>query len=113
MLLTERNRERNSHSRMKAGSLRSLVRAVGIGSQTVARPEPRAPFIPASRKRLQKNCGKRAPEAGIDPLYLFACSVLWHRQRDAGAGWELIRGLKYSEPSARIAAALLSESGNG
>ena len=83
-----------------------------MGSQTVARPEPRAPFFPAARKRPQKNCGKSAPEAGIDPLYLFACSVLWHKQRDPGAGWELVRGLKSSEPSARIAAALLSETGN-
>jgi hypothetical protein len=30
---------------------------------------------------------------GIDPLYLFACSVLWHKRADAGAGWELVTRL--------------------
>lgn len=40
------------------------------------------------------------PPAGacIDPLYLFCCGVLWHKQADASAGWELIHGLRSSGP---------------
>ena len=34
----------------------------------------------------------------IDPLYLFACSLLWHKRADPGAGWELVRGLKLAQP---------------
>ena len=30
----------------------------------------------------------------VDPLYLFSCGVLWHQQRDATAGWELIQCLR-------------------
>jgi CRP/FNR family transcriptional regulator, cyclic AMP receptor protein len=48
----------------------------------------------------------------IDPLYLFACSVLWHKRADAGAGWELVRGLKSVQPGVRVATALLAETKN-
>ncbi|HEV3206499.1 MAG TPA: hypothetical protein VGZ28_06070 [Terriglobales bacterium] len=49
---------------------------------------------------------------GIDPLYLFACSVLWHKRADAGAGWELVRGMRLSGPEASAAAALLAKTEN-
>jgi len=55
--------------------------------------------------------GKREPEelpvAGVDPLYLFCCGVSWHRQADAGAGWELIQGLRAPGREARLVASAL------
>jgi hypothetical protein len=46
----------------------------------------------------------------VDPIYLFYCSVGWHRQADAGAGWELIYGLRASGPEVRsVASALLAQ----
>jgi CRP/FNR family cyclic AMP-dependent transcriptional regulator len=42
-----------------------------------------------------------------DPLYLFSCGVLWHRQRDASAGWELIQFLRSEDRDARALAAVL------
>jgi hypothetical protein len=40
--------------------------------------------------------GDRQQEFGasVDPLYLFSCGVMWHKQRDASAGWELIQFLR-------------------
>jgi CRP/FNR family transcriptional regulator, cyclic AMP receptor protein len=58
---------------------------------------------------------KPAPEFGasVDPLYLFSCGVLWHRQRDASAGWELIQFLRSQDKGSRaIAAALLARTEN-
>lgn len=47
--------------------------------------------------------------ASVDPLYLFSCGVLWHRERDASAGWELIQFLRSQDKGSRgIAAALLA-----
>ena len=46
----------------------------------------------------------------VDPLYLFSCAMLWHQQRDASAGWELIRCLRSKDRDGRaIAAALLAK----
>jgi CRP/FNR family transcriptional regulator, cyclic AMP receptor protein len=46
----------------------------------------------------------------VDPLYLFSCAVLWHRRRDAGAGWELIQVLRSLDTDARaVAAAFLAK----
>jgi hypothetical protein len=48
--------------------------------------------------------------AAVDPLYLFSCGMLWHQQRDAGAGWELIQFLRSRDKGTRaIAAALLAK----
>lgn len=48
--------------------------------------------------------------ASFDPLYLFSCGMLWHQQRDASAGWELIQFLRSSDKEARaMAAALLAK----
>jgi CRP/FNR family transcriptional regulator, cyclic AMP receptor protein len=47
--------------------------------------------------------------ASVDPLYLFLCGVSWHRERDAGAGWELIQFLRSQDKGSRaVAAALLA-----
>jgi CRP/FNR family cyclic AMP-dependent transcriptional regulator len=56
--------------------------------------------------------GERQQEFGaaVDPLYLFSCGMLWHQQRDAGAGWELIQFLRSRDKGTRaIAAALLAK----
>ena len=56
--------------------------------------------------------GNRPQEFGasVDPLYLFSCGVLWHQQRDASAGWELIQYLRSPDRDARaIAAAVLAK----
>ncbi|HXM64196.1 MAG TPA: Crp/Fnr family transcriptional regulator [Terriglobales bacterium] len=55
--------------------------------------------------------GNRVQEFGasVDPLYLFSCGVSWHRERDAGAGWELVQFLRSQDKGSRaIAAALLA-----
>lgn len=49
--------------------------------------------------------------APLDPLYLFACRLLWHKDADASAAWELIHGLKSTDQATRLlVAALLSKS---
>ncbi|HTE90910.1 MAG TPA: hypothetical protein VK639_18270, partial [Terriglobales bacterium] len=41
---------------------------------------------------------------------LFACRLLWHKDADASAAWELIHGLKSTDPATRVlVAALLSK----
>jgi hypothetical protein len=41
-------------------------------------------------------------------LYLFACSLLWHKQADAAGAWEMIHGLHSANQVTRaIASALL------
>ena len=56
--------------------------------------------------------GSQRTGTKLDPLYLFGCAVLWLKQEDAGAGWELVRGLKASESTARIAETLLAQTAN-
>ena len=80
------------------------------------------PFSPPSRTiafrsmlpMVSKDGGVKIPsrqphKTWIDPLYLFACALLWHKYSDAGAGWELVRSMKAAQPGARIATALLAE----
>jgi hypothetical protein len=44
----------------------------------------------------------------LDPLYLFGCSVLWHKQAEATGAWELIHGLHSANQGTRaVASALL------
>ncbi len=49
--------------------------------------------------------------AGVpDPAYLYACSLRWHEEREASAGWELVRALSSADPrTCSIAAALLAK----
>jgi CRP/FNR family cyclic AMP-dependent transcriptional regulator len=44
-------------------------------------------------------------DAPADPLYLMGCSLRWHRERDAAAGWELIQFLRSTDHNARALAA--------
>jgi CRP/FNR family cyclic AMP-dependent transcriptional regulator len=46
----------------------------------------------------------------VDPLYLFSCGVLWHQQKEASAGWELIHFLRSPDRQVRaMAAAFLAK----
>jgi CRP/FNR family transcriptional regulator len=48
--------------------------------------------------------------AGCDPLYLFFCSVQWHKEGDSTSGWELVQSLRTRETQTReVAAALLAK----
>jgi len=54
-----------------------------------------------------------AQPAPVDPLFLFGCGLLWHKTADAGAGWELIRGLRSRDSAVRaIARAWLAKAQN-
>jgi CRP/FNR family transcriptional regulator, cyclic AMP receptor protein len=57
-----------------------------------------------------KGSGVQALGVSADLLYLFSCGALWHQQRDASAGWELIQFLRSQDTDARaVAAALLAK----
>ena len=48
--------------------------------------------------------------AQLDPLYLFACRLLWHNDADAAAAWDLIHGLQSGDQGTRmVASALLTK----
>jgi CRP/FNR family cyclic AMP-dependent transcriptional regulator len=69
---------------------------------------------PASSERLAGPApqGYERQESGVsvDPLYLFSRGVLWHQERDAGAGWDLIQFLRSPDRDVRsMAAALLAK----
>jgi len=45
-----------------------------------------------------------------DPLYLFSCSLRWHQDKEASAGWELVHFLRTGDRDTRtLAAALLAK----
>lgn len=48
--------------------------------------------------------------AQLDPLYLFACGLFWHKRGDAAAAWELIHGLHSADQrTCVVASALLTK----
>jgi CRP/FNR family transcriptional regulator, cyclic AMP receptor protein len=64
---------------------------------------------PAAEGSIQHGLG-----ALVDPLYLFACGAAWYREKDTGAGWELIHFIRSQDRSARaIAASLLAKTEHG
>lgn len=66
-----------------------------------------------SQQRGVARISKHVYVAPVDPLFLFYCSLLWHRQADSGAGWELVHFLRSWDHSARtMAAALLAKTEN-
>jgi len=103
VLLTERDPAWNGHNQ-NPSSFRGLAPVVAIPVQVGPQLQCEVETGPAGTNRGQPG--------SIDPLYLFACGLLWHKQADAGAGWELVRGLKASGLSARVAAVLLADTGN-
>ena len=57
--------------------------------------------------------GGQPDEPRLDPLYLFACALQWHKKANASAGWELVSGLRSTGEAGRVAAALLAETKHG
>jgi CRP/FNR family transcriptional regulator len=100
VLLTERNQQWIRQNRSDSEPFRELARAVALSHKTCA---------PAQTKQV---ASRGQAGARLDPLYLFGCAVLWLKEADAGAGWELVRGVRSSEPAASIAAVLLSATAN-
>lgn len=62
------------------------------------------------REPDDENCPPSTEAAHLNPLYLFACGLLWRKQGDAAAAWELIHGLKSDDEGTRlVVTALLSK----
>ena len=102
MLITGRDQEQYRRNQIEALPLSGLIRTIAIRGKKQLGLKARC--VEAENGQQHKPC--------IDPLYLVACALLWHKCADAGAGWELIRGIKSAEPGARIATALLAETKN-
>lgn len=99
MLITGRDQEQYRRSQIQALPFRQPTRRIATHGKTQLYPQARP--VRVRYRQADKIC--------IDPLYLFACALLWHKNADAGAGWELVRGMKSAEPGARIATTLLAE----
>jgi len=59
-----------------------------------------------ARSAAKGNSGKGLGES-VDLLYVFSCGVLWHQQREASAGWDLIQFLRSPDRDVRATAAAL------
>jgi CRP/FNR family cyclic AMP-dependent transcriptional regulator len=103
MLLTEHDQQWTLRNRIDPHPVRGPVRAGAVRTQIRLRPN-----IGAETMRR----GSQRTGTKLDPLYLFGCAVLWLKQEDVDAGWELVRGLKASESTARIAETLLAQTAN-
>ena len=90
----------STDARRRGGQKASFPLRIQTGS---AKPEDLA--RPAAQGTRPQNLG-----ASVDPLYLFSRGVLWHQQRDASAGWDLIQFLRSPDREIRaMAAALLAK----
>jgi len=77
--------------------------------------EGRPPWFESSKERRRtrheeafcRNPRVTGRSGSLDPLYLFSCSVQWHQEKDAGAGWELVRVLRSEDFEGRTLAAEL------
>jgi hypothetical protein len=75
-------------------------------------PAPDAACSPAGNWLTEPSAKDPQPSetAQLDPLYLFACRLLWHKEADTAAAWELIHGLKSTDQRTRVVvSALLSK----
>ena len=99
MLITGRDQEKYRRSQIQALPFSESTRRIATYGKTQLYRQARS--VKVRYRQADKIC--------IDPLYLFACALLWHKHADAGAGWELVRGMKSAEPGARIATTLLAE----
>ena len=114
MLVSERNPERNRHNRTRTLPFSGLLRPVAIRGQARCAPEGGSLMLPVRVEMLRANIRSILPaepgnDPGIDPLYLFVCGLSWRKQGNASAGWELVRCLKRSGPTAQMAAAFLAQ----
>ena len=58
-------------------------------------------------KEVGNQRDQQSEPAQLDPLYLFGCSLLWHKQGDAAAAWELIHGLHSTDQEVCVVVASL------
>jgi CRP/FNR family transcriptional regulator, cyclic AMP receptor protein len=112
VLISERNPGRNQPNRTRAHSFSGIVRTVAVRGQGLPKPGEGSAFsvwVETRPARIRLN----QPEGpDVDPLYLFARGLSWRKQANASAGWELVGWLRSTGQSARIAAALLSQTEN-
>jgi hypothetical protein len=113
VLISERSPVSDRHNRNRALPISGLSRIAAIPSQ--ARPLPdqggRA-FSAWVKTRRAKTRSSPPPEPDVDPLYLFMCGLSWRRYSNTSAGWELVRCLRSSGETARIAGAFLAQAEN-
>ena len=102
MLVTGRDQEQDRRNRMGALPFNGLTQTVAIQGEGQRRP----------KARCAKTDGGQLAKIGIDPLYLLGCALLWHKNGEAGAGWELVRALNSAEPGARVATVMLARTKN-
>lgn len=107
-MLSERNPEPNRHNRTKALPVSGPMGAVAIRSKAWRNPADRGQAPSVRMEKRAKITASQPDEPPVDPLYMFVCSVSWHAQANASAGWELVRCLRSSGQTAWIAATLLA-----
>jgi CRP/FNR family transcriptional regulator, cyclic AMP receptor protein len=76
-----------------------------VGDFQLAARWPLAPQAGQEGWRALSHGYRLQQEAPADPLYLLACSLRWHREKDAAAGWELFHFLGSTDHNARALAA--------
>ena len=109
MLLSARKLITTLHNRSTVPALGDCLGAVAIPDKEKRNSEYVGRTFSASiEARRMKVILKRSCELCIDPLYLFLCGLEWRSQSNASAGWELVRCLRASGQTAKIAAILLA-----
>src|SRR5450631_322590 len=106
--LSERNPEPNRRNRTRALPVSRPTGTVAVRSEAWRNPADRDCVLSVRVEERAKIRASQPDEPGGDPLYMFGCSLSWRKQDNASAGWELVRCLRSSGQTARIAAALLA-----
>ena len=90
---------RETHSRASQGPLARMA-ARGIQPHESASGTTKL-FSITTRSNLAASqlggaarVSKHVYVAPVDPLFLFYCSLIWHKQADSSAGWELVHFLR-------------------
>lgn len=67
------------------------------------RPPARKTALPSPSALAAVDADASIPTP-FDPLYLFHCSMMWHKHSDPGAGWELVSALRSMDTSSHLIA---------
>lgn len=96
-----------------AGGIQPRANAGAMTKLLAIATRPNLVVPDGPQRRGAARISKHVYVAPVDPLFLFYCSLLWHKQADPGAGWELVHFLRSWDHSARtMAAALLAKTEN-
>jgi hypothetical protein len=110
VLLSERSPVSDRHNRTRALPISGLSRTVAISSQARLIPDDGGRAFSVWVKTRRAKIRSSPPhEARVDPLYLFMCGLSWRRYSNTSAGWELVRCLRSSGETARLAGAFLAQ----